>query len=66
VRITYYFAANRRRDKDNYTPKMLMDGLVKAGVLMDDSKDRIDLDWGFAQGSPERTEIVIEEAHRNG
>ncbi|MDT8901149.1 hypothetical protein [Anaeroselena agilis] len=64
VRITYYFATHRRRDKDNYAPKMLMDGLVKAGVLVDDNQDRLDLDWGFAQGSPERTEIVIEEIGR--
>lgn len=64
VRITYFFATNRRRDKDNYAPKMLMDGLVKAGVLMDDSKDRVDLDWGFARGEPERTEIVIVEVRQ--
>jgi Holliday junction resolvase RusA-like endonuclease len=64
VRITYYFATQRRRDKDNYAPKMLMDGLVKAGVLMDDSKDRVDLDWGFARGEPERTEIVIVEVRQ--
>ena len=61
IRITYYFAMNRRRDHDNFTPKALMDGLVKAGVIADDNARDIDLDWSFAQGKPELTVIVIEE-----
>ena len=33
VTITFYFKDRRRRDMDNYTPKFLMDGLVKAGII---------------------------------
>jgi crossover junction endodeoxyribonuclease RusA len=61
VRITYFFATNRRRDHDNYSPKFLCDGLIKAGVIVDDNADKIDLDWGFGKGIPERTEIEIWE-----
>jgi len=61
VRIVYYFSTNRRRDNDNMIPKGLMDGLVKAGVIADDNAQDIDLDWSFAMGTPERTEIKIQE-----
>ncbi|QDR80215.1 hypothetical protein [Sporomusa termitida] len=60
IRITYFFTDSRRRDKDNYAPKFILDGLVKAGVLQDDNADAIDVDWCFAKGA-KRTEIVIWE-----
>ena len=37
VTIDYYFSDKRRRDPDNYSGKMLLDGLRKAGILEDDS-----------------------------
>ena len=43
VTITYYFKDRRRRDPDNYSGKFLLDGLVKAGILIDDSFFCIDL-----------------------
>ncbi len=37
VHITYYFKDKRRRDPDNYSGKMLLDPLVREGILTDDS-----------------------------
>lgn len=37
VRIDYYFPNRRRRDEDNYSGKLFLDGLTKAGVIADDS-----------------------------
>ena len=38
IKIIFSFTDNRRRDKDNYASfKGLMDGLVKSGVIEDDS-----------------------------
>lgn len=58
VRITYYFDRQQPKDKDNYTPKFLMDGLVKSRVIKDDNTGCVDLDWCFAKGA-KRTEIEI-------
>lgn len=63
VRIIYYFNTNRRRDKDNYTPKFIMDGLVKAGVIKDDNINAVDLDWDIRiDKNGNRTEVFIKEA----
>lgn len=43
VTITYYFKDKRRRDPDNYSGKMILDGLVRTGILQDDSFNNIDL-----------------------
>ena len=43
VCITYYFPDARRRDSDNYAGKFLLDGLVNAGVIEDDSFDHVEL-----------------------
>jgi len=61
VRIKYYFRTQHKRDKDNYTPKVIMDCL-KGRVIVDDSSDRIDLDWEllYDRKAP-RTEILVEE-----
>lgn len=63
VRIRYYFRTQHKKDKDNYTPKVIMDCL-KGRVIVDDSSDRIDLDWEllFDKNQP-RTEIEIEELY---
>lgn len=61
VRIRYYFRTKHKRDKDNYTPKVIMDCL-KGRVFVDDSSDRVDVDWEllYDRGAP-RTVIVVEE-----
>lgn len=43
VKITYYFPDKRRRDPDNFNGVFLLDGLVKAGILKDDSFECITL-----------------------
>ena len=62
VDITYYFKSNRRRDRDNYTPKFILDGLVKAGVIVDDSDNNLYLNWKLKvdKDNP-RTEIEVRE-----
>lgn len=62
VRLTYFFPDRRRRDPDNYSGKMILDGLVGAGVLADDSFDniRLELCGGYDKDCP-RTEIEVEE-----
>ena len=41
VKITFYFKTNRRRDADNVNLKFILDGLVKAGVIVDDNFESI-------------------------
>lgn len=62
VKIKYYFKDRRRRDPDNYSGKFILDGLVHAGVLADDSFNNIELilRGGYDRKNP-RTEIEIEE-----
>lgn len=43
VCITYFFSDGRRRDPDNYSGKFILDGLVRSGVLEDDSFSNIEL-----------------------
>lgn len=45
VTLTFRFPDSRRRDPDNYIggSKPLMDGLVRAGIIKDDSFDCIEL-----------------------
>lgn len=59
INITYYFTTNHRRDKDNYTPKFIMDGLVKAGVLVDDNTSLVNVDWKLERGDKALTVIEI-------
>ena len=60
VNITYYFKTKTRRDPDNYSGKMLLDPLVREGILIDDSFDVVTLvlDAGYDKDNP-RTEIKI-------
>lgn len=62
ITLTYYFPDKRRRDPDNYSGKMVLDGLTKAGIIADDSFDCIDLRLAgrYDKGNP-RLEIMIEE-----
>lgn len=36
VQIKYFFKDNRRRDKDNYNGKFILDALRKAGFIVED------------------------------
>lgn len=62
VELHYFFPDKRRRDPDNYSGKMILDGLVRAGVLVDDSFECVELviSAGVDKANP-RTEIHIEE-----
>ncbi len=62
VRIKYYFKTRVRHDPDNYSGKMILDGLVKAGIIEDDSFGNItlELSGGYDKENP-RTEIEIVE-----
>lgn len=59
VILTYYFPDRRRRDPDNYAPKMILDGLVKCGILVDDSFQNIELILSAKFGC-KKSETVIE------
>lgn len=63
ITIDYYFPDRRRRDPDNYSGKMLLDGLRKAGVIEDDSFDNIpDIHYvkHYSKDMP-RTVITVRE-----
>lgn len=62
VTLEYFFQSNRRHDPDNYAGKMILDGLVRAGILADDSFWHIELrlkQGGISKSHP-RTVICIE------
>lgn len=62
VVLTYYFKDKRRRDPDNYSGKFILDGLVKAGILQDDSFANVILQLkGDHDKNKPRTEIYIKE-----
>jgi len=59
VDITLIFPVVRRRDIDNYAPKMILDGLVNAGIIQDDRNDWVDVKWHIVKGNERRTIIDI-------
>src|SRR3990167_17140 len=61
--IDLCFKTKKRRDKDNYTPKWLLDCLVKSGIIKDDSSEFIPqpADIEFFPDHMERTVVKIEE-----
>ena len=62
VSITYYFKTRGRRDPDNYSGKFILDGLVRCGILADDSFDNINLILrGRCDKDSPRTEIEVKE-----
>ena len=62
VTICYYFKDARRRDPDNYSGKMILDWLVRCGVLEDDSFFCVSLRLEARKDKDNpRTEIEIEE-----
>ena len=60
VEITYFFPDRRRRDADNYAGKFLLDGLTKAGVIVDDDLQHITtVIRGAVDRESPRTQVVI-------
>lgn len=62
VHIRYYFKNRIRRDPDNYSGKMILDPLVREGILKDDSFGCVTLELSceYDKENP-RTEIYVEE-----
>lgn len=58
VKITYCFPDKRRRDPDNYSGKMLLDGLRAARVIRDDSFFEIELSLKAEFGTKTALTIV--------
>jgi Holliday junction resolvase RusA-like endonuclease len=63
VTYIYYFPTRHRHDPDNYTGKWLMDGLVKSGILQDDSFDNVEINitMGGVDKHKPRVEIEVQE-----
>ncbi|MEG1011018.1 MAG: hypothetical protein RSD27_09640 [Ruthenibacterium sp.] len=60
VRIDYFFDSARRHDPDNYSGKVIMDGLTRAGVIADDDFGHISLSLhGHVDRENPRTEICV-------
>lgn len=66
VTLDYYFGDRRRHDPDNYAGKMILDGLVRSSIILDDSFDCINLSLNgrYDKLNP-RTEITIEIIENN-
>ena len=63
VTITYYFGNRTRRDPDNFSGKMILDPLVREGILKDDSFNNIELVLRAFVDKNKRTEIEVEEVN---
>jgi Holliday junction resolvase RusA-like endonuclease len=62
VTLRYFFPTKARHDPDNYAGKMILDGLVRAGVLQDDSFANVTLFLaGDVDPTNPRVEIAVEE-----
>lgn len=62
VQIVYYHRTDRRRDPaDNWAPKILMDALVRGGILVDDNGDLMNVQPVDMKVDPERprTEVFV-------
>lgn len=60
VNIKYFFKDKRRRDPDNYSGKMILDPLVREGIIKDDSFNVITLNISAAVDKVKpRTEIEV-------
>ena len=63
ITITYFFKTRQRHDLDNYVPKFILDGLVKAHIILDDRAECIgmtELIQEYDKENP-RIEIIIQE-----
>lgn len=65
IRITYHYPDLRRRDiVDNYNPKWIMDGIVKAGIIEDDRHEFVgvpELIPAYDKGNAHTTIEIWEE-----
>ena len=62
VHIHYVFADKRRRDPDNYSGKMILDAIVKHGMIEDDSFSNIELKLSASyQKGVKQTRVRIED-----
>lgn len=62
VFLKYYFPKRVRHDADNYAGKFVLDGLTKAGVIVDDDMDHIRLHIaGDVDRKNPRTVITVVE-----
>lgn len=62
VEIMYYFPTRVRHDPDNYAGKFILDGLTRAGVIVDDDLDHIHLHIaGRVDRLNPRTVITVKE-----
>ena len=61
LQLIYHFPDNRRRDPDNYSGKMILDGLVRAGLIADDCFSCLDLQLAAVYDKGGFTEIFVEE-----
>ena len=66
IEVLYYFPDKRVRDFDNYVPKFILDGLVKAEIIEDDNDNNIFINWKllYDKENP-RTEVKIVELSDN-
>ena len=61
MKFTSYFKTKIRNDVDNTVPKFILDGMVEAGLIVDDDYEHLRpliLDCGYDKNNP-RTEIEI-------
>ena len=60
VTFEFYFPDKRRRDPDNYafSAKFILDGLVDAGILPDDSFDEI-VELRFVKGGVSKPKHIL-------
>lgn len=59
VTLHYFFKDNRRRDPDNYSGKFILDGLVRAGILQDDSFAVIDLELKADKDTDKKGYVIV-------
>lgn len=64
IRVTGRFKDKRRRDLDGFCLKPIIDGLVRAGVLKDDSMDYVESIMIVGKNGQEADETVIELLNR--
>lgn len=61
-RITVVHTRKRLADPDGLSAKAIIDGIVEAGILPDDSAKQItEVRHRQVKGSPETTRVIIEE-----
>lgn len=61
IEVVSYFPTKRKHDFDNYTPKFILDPIVKSGLIRDDSSTiitKLTLRFEYDKLNP-RTEVNI-------